>query len=191
MSDFSIWNKDLDAGEPGAAARLWPLVYDELRRLAAAQMARETPGHTLDATALVHEAYLRLVGPDPGAEWSGRSGFFRAAAEAMRRILVDHARAKKADKRGGHRKRFELTEADRISLPDPETVLAIDEALTSLALTDPAAADLARLRLFAGLSVEEAGTSLGSPRASAYRDWAYARAFLSNALAGERNFQIS
>lgn len=177
--------------DPHAAEQLLPLVYDELRRLAAAQMAREKPGHTLDATALVHEAYLRLVGPNAPAEWTGQSGFVRAAAEAMRRILVDYARAKKAEKRGGDGRRFELSEADRVYLPDPETVLALDEALGTLAQTDPAAADLARLRLFAGLSVEKAGEALGTSRASAFRDWAYARAMLTVALSGKDSVRNS
>jgi RNA polymerase sigma factor (TIGR02999 family) len=181
MSDVSRFIEG-QADDGKAAADLLPLVYAELRRLAAAQMARESPGHTLEATALVHEAWLRL-----GAETFGsKSHFRRAAAEAMRRILVDHARAKKAEKRGGGR-RFDLSDGDRLIVPDPDTVLAIDEALTALAADDPAAAELARLRLFAGLSIEEAGESLGLSRATAFRDWAYARAFLTAALAGENN----
>jgi RNA polymerase sigma factor (TIGR02999 family) len=157
----------------------FPAVYAELRRLAAARLAREKPGHTLDATALVHEAYLRLHGALALAD---RGQFFRAAAEAMRRILVDHARRKRADKRGGGGKRFELAEGDRVAVPDPDTLLAIDEALTALAAEDPQAADVARLRLFAGLSVEEAADALALSRATAFRDWAYARAWLTAAL---------
>jgi RNA polymerase sigma factor (TIGR02999 family) len=167
---------------PPPAAELFPAVYDELRRLAAAKLAGEAPGHTLDATALVHEAYLRL---GRSAAFTTRSHFFRAAAEAMRRILVEHARRRRAAKRGGAGKRFELSEADRVVVPDPDTLLATDEALTKLAAEDPAAADLARLRLFAGLSVAEAGDALGQSRAAAFRDWAYARAWLTAALAGE------
>ena len=163
-----------------AAASQLSLVYDELRKIAAARMANERADHTLDATALVHEAWLKL-GADRSFE--SKSHFLRAAAEAMRRILVDHARARKADKRDGGR-RFELSEHDRVHIPDPDTLLAIDEALTALALDDPAAADIARLRLFAGQSVEEAAEALGVSRATAFRDWAYARAFLTSALGG-------
>ncbi len=166
---------------PRPAADLVPAVYDELRRLAAAKLAAERPGHTLNATALVHEAYLRL---GQSAAFATKSHFFRAAAEAMRRILVDHARKRTADKRGGGGKRFELSEADRVAVPDPDTLLAVDEALTGLAAEDAGAADVARLRLFAGLAVEEAADALGVSRATAYRDWAYARAWLTAALAG-------
>jgi RNA polymerase sigma factor (TIGR02999 family) len=144
-------------------------------------LANEKPGQTLDATALVHEAYIRLVGDQ---QFAGRGAFLAAAAESMRRILIDAARRKGAAKRGGG-KRFDLSEGDRVAVPDPDTLLAIDEALTALAADDPASADLARLRLFAGLSVEEAGDALGVSRATAFRDWAYARAYLSAALAGE------
>jgi RNA polymerase sigma factor (TIGR02999 family) len=165
----------------GGTPDLFPAVYDELRRLAAAKLAAERPGHTLDATALVHEVYLRL-GQSEG--FGSKSQFFRAAAEAMRRILVDHARKKKAEKRGGSGQRFELSEADRVAIPDPDTLLAVDEALTQLAAEDAGSAELARLRLFAGLSVEEAAEALAVSRATAYRDWAYARAWLTAALAG-------
>jgi RNA polymerase sigma factor (TIGR02999 family) len=161
---------------------LFPLVYDELRKLAAAKLAQEHPGHTLDATALVHEAYLRL---GQSAQFGETSQFFRAAAEAMRRILVDHARKKRADKRGGGGRQFELSEADRVAVPDPDTVLAVDEALAKLDVEDRASADVARLRLFAGLSVEQAADALGVSRATAFRDWAYARAWLTAALSGE------
>jgi RNA polymerase sigma factor (TIGR02999 family) len=163
------------------AADLFPLVYDELRKLAAAKLAQEQPGHTLDATALVHEAYLRL---GESAQFGAKSQFFRAAAEAMRRILVDHARKKRADKRGGGGRRFELSEADRVAVPDPDTLLAVDEALAKLDTEDRGSADIARLRLFAGLSVEQAADALGVSRATAFRDWAYARAWLTAALSG-------
>src|SRR5262249_13115459 len=152
--------------------QLLPLVYDELRQLAAAKLAHEKPGQTLDATALVHEAYLRLVG---STSFTSKSHFFRAAAEAMRRILVDHARHKLAQKRGGHVQRLELSEADRVVIPDPDTLLAIDEALTTLEAEDATAAEVARLRLFAGFSIEETAETLGISRAAAFRDWAYAR----------------
>jgi len=159
---------------------LFPAVYGELRRLAAARLVSEPAGHTLDATALVHEAYLRLRG---GAGFAGRAEFLRAAAEAMRRILVDHTRRKRADKRGGAGKRFDVSERDRLVVSDPDTLLAVDEALARLEAEDPGSAALARLRLFAGLSVEELGLS----RATAYRDWAYARAWLTAALSPERH----
>ncbi len=171
---------------PSAAEQLLPLVYDELRRLAAARMAQEQPGHTLDATGLVHEAYLRL---QSAGSFESKSQFFRAASQAMRRILIDYARAKKSDKRGGGRRRFELSEADRVVIPDPDTLLAIVEALDKLTVEDPLAAELARLRLFAGLSVEEAGESLGLARATAFRDWTYARAYLSATLNDGDNSQ--
>jgi RNA polymerase sigma factor (TIGR02999 family) len=164
---------------PGPAADPFPAVYAELRRLAAARLAREKPGHTLDATALVHEAYLRLRG---AAAFPDRAQFLRAAAEAMRRILVDHARKRRADKRGGGGRRFELAEGDRVAVPDPDTLLAIDEALTNLEAEDPQSAEVARLRLFTGLSVDEAAEALGVSRATAFRDWAYARAWLTAAL---------
>jgi len=174
-----------ECGDRQAAAELLPLVYDELRRLAAARLARERPGQTLDPTALVHEAYLRLVGSErPGSSrsWAGRGHFVAAAAEAMRRILVEHARKRRAGKRGSGAKRFELSESDRVAVADPDTVLAVDEALTALAAEDPASADVARLRLFAGLSADEAADALGVSRATAFRDWAYARAWLTVAL---------
>jgi RNA polymerase sigma factor (TIGR02999 family) len=174
----------LDAANRGdrqAAADLLPLVYDELRRLAAAKLAHEKPGQTLDATGLVHEAYIRLVGPLESAQWKDRGHFLAAAAEAMRRILIEIARKKSADKRGGG-KRFELSECDRVAIPDPDTVLAVDEALTKLEAEDSGSAAVARLRLFAGLSVEEAADALGVSRATAFRDWAYARAYLTAAL---------
>ncbi len=187
MSDVTHILSAIEQGDPHAAAQLLPLVYDELRRLAAAKLAHEKPGQTLDATALVHEAYLRLVGPADGNRWRDRGHFFAAAAEAMRRILVDHARRKRADKRGGGGQRFELSEADLVVIPDPDTLLTIDEALEDLARSDPGSAAVARLRLFAGLSIEEASAALGVSRATAFRDWAYARAILTAALAGEKN----
>ncbi len=171
----------IERGDAPAAERLLPLVYDELRRLAAAQLAGERPGHTLDATALVHEAWLRLA---KESSFASAGHFFRAAAEAMRRILIDHARRKRAAKRDGGR-RFEVCESDRVVVPDPETTLAVDEALERLAGKDAETAELAKLRLFAGLSVEEAGAALGMPRAAAFRTWAFARAWLTAALGGE------
>lgn len=170
------------------AKELLPLVYDELRRLAAAQMAREKPGHTLDATALVHEAYLRLA---EKTHFAGKSHFFRAAAEAMRCILVDQARKKQAAKRGGGAARFTVSEADRVVCSDPDTLLIVDEALAKLATDDPESAEIARLRLFAGLSIEEAAETLGISRATAFRDWTYARAVLTAALTGEEKAKNS
>jgi RNA polymerase sigma factor (TIGR02999 family) len=178
----------IEQGEPHAAEQLLPLVYDELRRLAAEKLAREKPGQTLDATALVHEAYLRLVGPVDSDRWRDRGHFFAAAAESMRRILIEQARRKRADKRGGGGRRFELSEADRVVLPDPDTVLTVDEVLEQLAREDPESASIARLRLFAGLSIEEAAAALGISRPTAFRNWAYARACLTTALsADEKN----
>ncbi|HEX4607891.1 MAG TPA: ECF-type sigma factor [Urbifossiella sp.] len=172
------------AGDPRAAADLLPLVYDELRGLAAARMADERPGHTLDATALVHEAYLRLVGPVSAGRWGGRDQFFFAAAEAMRRILVDRARSKARGKRGGGRRRVGLSDIPGRADHDPHLVLSLDDALARLAAEDAPAAGVARLRLFAGLTVEEAASALGVSRATAYRDWTYARAWLQDALGG-------
>lgn len=154
-----------------------PLVYDELRRLAAQKLAQEKPGLTLQATALVHEAYLRLVGKDRDRQWDRRGHFFAAAGEAMRRILVDNARRKKRTKHGGDRQRVELD--SRISLdPEPGDLVALDEALRRLAAHDGPAAQLVELHFFAGVPVELAGETLGLSRASAYRLWAYARAWL-------------
>jgi RNA polymerase sigma factor (TIGR02999 family) len=157
----------------------FPLVYDELRRLAAAKLAREPAGHSLDATALVHEAYLRLG----GGAFANRSGFLRVAAVAMQRILVDHARRKRAARRGGAARQFSLDEADRVVVFDPDTLLDIEAALTRLSVEDAVSADVARFRLFAGLSIDEASLALGLSRATAFREWAYARSWLTAALA--------
>src|SRR5262249_19065142 len=150
------------------AQELLPLVYNELRRLAAQKLAQEKPGQTLDATALVHEAYLRLVAPADANRWRDRGHFFAAAAEAMRRILVEHARRQRAQKRGGGGRRFDLSEADRMVIPDPDTLLTVDEVLEKLRYEDPSSAAVARLRLFAGLSVEEAAEVLGVSRPTAF-----------------------
>jgi RNA polymerase sigma factor (TIGR02999 family) len=161
-----------------------PLVYDQLRCLAAARLAQEKPGQTLDATGLVHEAYLRLSAK---TSFTNKSHFFRAAAEAMRRILVDQARKKQAEKRGGGARRLSVSECDRVACYDPDTLLTVDETLAALAAEDPASAEVARLRLFAGLSIEEAAETLGISRATAFRDWAYVRAVLTAALNGNKN----
>ena len=152
--------------------------YGELRKLAAQMLAQEKPGQTLQATALVHEAYLRLVGSEADRRWDSRSHFFAAAAEAMRRILVDNARRKRAEVHGGGRVRMELSEGDWLSRATPDEVVAIDESLSRLAKDDAASAEIVKLRLFAGMSIEEAAGCLGISRASAYRHWTYARAWL-------------
>ena len=170
------------AGDPDAAKQLLPLVYEELRQLAARKLGVETPGQTLQPTALVHEAYLRLAG---GQKFEGRGHFFAAAAEAMRRILVDNARRKKAVKHGGELRRVELDGLDVPIRTPPEEVLALDEALTRLAAEDPEAAQVVQLHFFAGLSIEQAAAALGVSRATAYRDWSFARAWLRCAIGGE------
>jgi RNA polymerase sigma factor (TIGR02999 family) len=168
----------IDAGDRQAADALLPLVYAELRRLAARKLAHETPGQTLDATGLVHEAYLRLVDADGDPPWDNRGHFFAAAAEAMRRILVDNARRKRSRKHGGGRQREDLEDVD-LAAPEPsEDVLALDEALTRLAARDPVKAELVKLRYFAGLSLPQAAEVLGISTSTADRYWAYARAWL-------------
>jgi RNA polymerase sigma factor (TIGR02999 family) len=172
------------APEPKPARELLPLVYDELRRLAAQRMARESPGQTLQATALVHEAYLRLVGADPDQPWDGRGHFFAAAAEAMRRILVENARRRHRLKRGGHRGRVDLDAAQPAAPETDDDLLALDEALEKLAAKDPAKAQLVQLRVFAGLTLAETAEILGLSISTADRYWAYARAWLRVEIAG-------
>ncbi len=179
MSDVTHLLSAAAAGDRRAAADLLPLVYDELRKLAAARMPAEAPGHTLNATALVHEAYLRLVGDQ---QFDGRGHFFAAAAESMRCILVNHARDRKRLKRGGGRVRLELLDQAGSLPEDPDLVLSLDELLTRLGEEDAAAARVAHLHLFGGISVEEAGAAMGLSRAVAYRNWKYARAWLRAAL---------
>jgi RNA polymerase sigma factor (TIGR02999 family) len=186
MSDVTRILTAIEQGDPKGAQELLPLIYDELRRLAAQRLAREAPGHTLQATALVHEAYLRLVGSDdPG--WTGRNHFFTAAAEAMRRILVDNARRKKAERRGGGLRRVNLDNVDPTDDPagaSADDLLSLDEALSRLASHDHVKAELVKLRYYAGLSVEEAGQALGISRATAARYWDYARSWLYAELRG-------
>jgi RNA polymerase sigma factor (TIGR02999 family) len=176
----------IERGDPKAAAELLPLVYDELRKLAAARLAEEKPGQTLQATALVHEAYVRLVGGGQPQEWNGRGHFFAAAAEAMRRILVESARRKARLKRGGGGQRVDLL-ADDLPAPQApvEDVLAVDDALDQLAAADATAAELVKLHYFAGFTLEAAADVLRVPHRTAYRTWAYARAWLFRTLGGE------
>jgi RNA polymerase sigma factor (TIGR02999 family) len=175
----------IEQGDPHAAAELLPLVYDELRKLAAAHLADEKPGQTLQPTALVHEAYVRLVGPDPAQDWGGRDHFFAAAAEAMRRILLDAARRKGRHKRGGGMARRDLDGIDPAAPEDSDELLALDEAIDRLASADPQAAELVRLRFYAGLPIPEVARILGISPRTADRTWAYARAWLHQAVAGE------
>jgi RNA polymerase sigma factor (TIGR02999 family) len=185
MSEVTRILSAIEQGEPQAAEQLLPLVYDELRQLAAQKLAQERPGQTLQPTALVHEAYLRLVNVEQAQPWNSRGHFFAAAAEAMRRILVEQARRKQADKRGGRHRRVPLDAATAAYSPSADDVLAIDEALGRLAAEDPQAARLIQLRYFAGLSVEDAGEAVGVSRSSAYEHWAYARVRLRCLLQGE------
>ena len=184
MSEVTRILSAIEQGDSHAAAQLLPLVYDELRKLAAQKLAQEKPGQTLQATALVHEAYLRLVGPADAARWDSRGHFFAAAAEAMRRILVDAARRKRTEKHGGHRRRVALSDVPANPEVADERLLALDAALTRLAAEDPVAARVVELRHFAGLSIEDAAAALGLSRATAYRHWTYARAWLRDALSG-------
>jgi RNA polymerase sigma factor (TIGR02999 family) len=182
MSDVSQILSAIDAGNQEAASQLFPLVYEELRRMAAGHMAQESPGQTLDATALVHEAYLRLVDPQKQQRFENRRHFFGAAAEAMRRILVERARARKSSKRGGDRKRLDLDHQD-IAAPDrSEELLALNAALDRLEVVEPQAAELVRLRYFACRTMTEASELLGLSRRSVHRLWAYARAWLLEEL---------
>jgi RNA polymerase sigma factor (TIGR02999 family) len=187
MSEVTRILSAIEGGDPQAASQLLRLVYDELRKLGAQKLAQEKPGQTLDPTALVHEAYLRLVAGEKVSgedQWRNRRHFFAAAAEAMRRILVEGARRKKRVKHGGDRARVDLREPE-LTAPPPEDILALDEALTRLEQEDPAAARVVQLHFFAGLPLEQAAEALGISRATAYRQWAYARAWLGCAVEGE------
>jgi len=182
MSEATRILSDLANGDPHAAAQLLPLVYDELRHLAAARLAAEPSGNTLQPTALVHEAYLRLVGTPGGDQWDHRGHFFAAAAEAMRRILIDHARQKATARRGGAMQRQEL-DLDAETSPEPrEDLLALDDALDRLASEDSVKADLVKLRYFVGMSLSEAAAALGLSERTASRHWTYARAWLRQAV---------
>ena len=180
MNEITVILSAIERGDPHAAERLLALVYAELRRLAAHRLAHERPGQTLDPTALVHETYLRLFGEGAKPHWENRRHFFGSAAEAMRRILIEIARRKKRERHGGDRQQVELAVEDLPDVDDSpgEQLLALHEALVKLAVEDPTAAELVKLRFFAGLSIEQAGEILGFPRATAYRHWNYARAWL-------------
>ena len=183
MNEVTRILEAIERGEPGAADRLLPLVYEELRKLAAQRLALEKPGQTLQATALVHEAYIRLVGGDQAGKWEGGDHFFAAAAQAMRRVLVDKARRKKTRKRGGGLGRRPL---DEVVAPQPDDeLLALDVALQELAATDPVKARLVELRYFAGMTGEQAARVLGISPATADRHWAFAKAWLRNEVRGQ------
>ena len=182
MNDITRILSAIEQGDPKAAERLLPLVYDELRKLAAQKLAHEKPGQTLQATALVHEAYLRLAGDETGRPWNSRGHFFAAAAEAMRRILVDHARRKQAEKHGGDRVRVELPGDVAAPVGPSHDLLALDDALDVLGRHDPDAARLVTLRYFAGLSHQDAADAMGISRGTADRLWALARAWLYRRL---------
>jgi RNA polymerase sigma factor (TIGR02999 family) len=183
------------AGDAAASARLFPLMYEELRMLAARKLAAERPGHTLEPTALVHEAYLRVAGAEPPGGWKGRAHFFAAAAEAMRRILIDSARRRAAQRHGGGRVRADFEDAlDAIAAPTvdhtiagAEDLVALDAVLSKLEAEDKPRADLVKLHYFVGLSLEDAAEALGISRATAYRQWTYARAWLRHEIAAKKS----
>jgi RNA polymerase sigma factor (TIGR02999 family) len=185
MTEVTRILESIEQGDTRASEQLLPLVYDELRKLAGALMARESPGQTLQATALVHEAYLRLVGGDSKKPWDGRGHFFGAAAEAMRRILVENARRKQGPKRGGGRLRLDLPDVGESTQISPDDLLEVDEALTRFAEVAPQKAELVKLRFFAGMTIPEAAAALGISHATAERHWTYARAWLYSELHGE------
>jgi len=191
MSDVSHILSAIEQGDPHAPEQLLPLIYEELRRLAAQKLAQEKPGQTLQATALVHEAYLRLVTKPSGQRWDSRGHFFAAAAEAMRRILIDNARRKDAEKHGGGWQRHDLLEAELAIDSTGGALLAVDAALSRLASREPQIARLVELRFFAGLPLQQAAECLGISERTAYRHWAYARAWLRRELdrSGEINSQ--
>ncbi len=182
MNDVTQILKQIEAGDFHAAGRLMPLVYEELRKLAATRLASERSDHTLQATALVHEVYLKLVGSNQA--WQGRAHFFAAAANSMRQILVNWALAKRADKRGGSARRVEMDDLAVAFSTDPDLILDLDAALTRLAVEDSVAAELVKLRLFGGLSVTEAGQALNLSRTEAYDNWKFARAWFTATALG-------
>jgi RNA polymerase sigma factor (TIGR02999 family) len=183
MSDVTHILAAIERGDPKAADQLLPLVYDELRRLAAQRLAHERPGQTLQATALVHEAYVRLVGSGEPPRWEGGGHFFAAAAEAMRRILIDRARHKQTKKAGGGRRRLDLDDIEPVlEEENGDRLLALDEAIRQLEAEDPRKAELVKLRFFAGLTTEQAAAALGVSTSTAEKDWAYARSWLRVAI---------
>ncbi len=187
MSEVTRILSAVEKGDPSAAEQLLPLVYDELRKLAAQKLALEKPGQTLQATALVHEAYLRLVDVHEAQHWNSRGHFFAAAAEAMRRILIDNARRKRRQKRGGAgRPRVDLDNQDLVAQTTSEQLLLLDDALAALTVEEPEAGQLVKLHYFAGLSIEQAAEMLGLSRTIAYEHWAYARVWLHAELYGHR-----
>jgi RNA polymerase sigma factor (TIGR02999 family) len=185
MTDVTYILSQIEEGDPSAAEQLLPLVYDELRKLAAARLAQEKPGQTLQATALVHDAYIRLVNVEKAQHWNSRGHFFAAAAEAMRRILVENARRKGRVRHGQGQKRVELPDVAATSGATPETILAVDDALERLGEEDPTAATIVKLHFFAGMTLDETADALGIARATVYRQWSYARAVLRLALGGD------
>jgi len=186
MSDVTQLLSAIEHGDPSAAEQLLPLVYDELRRLAGGKMAQEAPGQTLGATALVHEAYVRLVDVEQAQQWNSRGHFFVAAAEAMRRILIENARRKQRIRHGGGRTRLDFEKLDIADDAVSESILELDEALTRLAAEEPAVVEVVKLRYFAGLTIEQSAEALGISVRTANRHWAYARAWLYQQLNEER-----
>lgn len=178
MSDVTRILFDIEHGDPNASERLLPVVYDELRKLAAVKLTHEKPGQTLDATALVHEAYLRLVNVEQSQQWNGRGHFFAAAAEAMRRILIERARGKAREKRGGDWHRVDFENLDVMNSIEPDQLVELNDALERLTILDPPAGELVKLRYFAGLTLDQAAAAMSISSATAYRHWAYARAWL-------------
>src|SRR6188508_1243042 len=177
MADVTQILSEIEHGDPAAAEQLLPLLYDELRKLAVQKLGHEKPGQTLQATALVHEAYIRLVDVEKAQHWNSRGHFFGAAAEAMRRILVEKARSKGRDKRSGNWRRVDFEDLDLSTSVTPDQLLSMDEAIDRLSSEDQLAADLVKLKYFAGLSLTQAASALGISSATAYRHWAYARAW--------------
>jgi len=186
MNEVTRILSGIEAGDPHAAEQLLPLVYEELRKLAAQKLTQEKPGQTLQATALVHEAYLRLVDVEQAQHWNSRGHFFAAAAEAMRRILVESARRKRAEKHGGALRRVNLDHGDAVAMAPPADLLALDEALERLTRHDSQAAQVVKLHCFAGLSIEQVAEALNLSRTNAYRLWTFARAWLHCQLASDQ-----
>jgi len=186
MSDVTRILSAIEQGDPRASEQLMPLVYEELRRLAAQRMAQESPGQTLQATALVHEAYVRLIGGEQKKGWDSRGHFFAAAAEAMRRILIENARRKRGPQAGGHLQRIDLDAALSLAETPSQNLLALDEALQKFAGVAPERAELVKLRFFAGMTIPEAAAVMGISQATAERHWTYARAWLYCEILGDR-----